>query len=147
MAYTYKFRKILSIKEKEKEEKQSQYELSVREFEQCAEKLYELLKQKEDLQVTRQVQLEHGLSVGDMLAHQYFIDNLEKVIMRYQTLVIEARQIMLDMQEELIYSNIEVKKYEQIKKNDYNNYLFEQKNIESAIMNEISIQQFVNRGI
>ncbi|GGE65560.1 flagellar export protein FliJ [Priestia taiwanensis] len=145
--YTYKFGKILSIKEKEKEEKQSQYEQSVMEFEKCAEKLYELLKQKEDLEAMRQAKLERGLPVGDMLAQQYFIDNLEKVIMNHQVLVIEARQMMHQMQEGLIHSNIEVKKYEQIKKNDYENYLFEQKNMESMLMNEISIQQFMNRGI
>jgi flagellar protein FliJ len=145
MTYTYKFGKILSIKEKEKEEKQSQYEQSVREFEQCAETLYGLLKQKEDLEVTRQYRLEQGLAVGEMLAHQYFIDNLEKVIIKHQYLVIEARKMMQAIHEELVYSNIEVKKYEQIKKSDYEKYLFEQKSMEVTLMNEISIQQFVNR--
>ena len=50
MGYQYKFDKILQIKEKEKGDALAEYHTAVRKFEEAAEKLYELLKKKEDLE-------------------------------------------------------------------------------------------------
>ena len=48
--YQFKFEKIMTVKEREKDEALSVYNESVKRFEDAAEKLYELLKQKEDLE-------------------------------------------------------------------------------------------------
>lgn len=46
MAYNYKFQKILQLREREKEETQTLYNESLKQFEAAAEKLYSLLKRK-----------------------------------------------------------------------------------------------------
>lgn len=46
ITYTYRFEKILVIREQEKSESEIAYKESVRVFEEIATKLYELLKKK-----------------------------------------------------------------------------------------------------
>lgn len=44
--YTYRFEKILTIREQEKQETEIAYKESVRDFEEVATRLYEALKKK-----------------------------------------------------------------------------------------------------
>ena len=50
MTYQFRFEKIMIVKEREKEEALSVYNEAVKRFEEAAEKLYESLKKKEDLE-------------------------------------------------------------------------------------------------
>lgn len=47
MAYSFKFQKLLELKENEKDQSFAEYQHSVSEFEKVAEKLYESMSQKE----------------------------------------------------------------------------------------------------
>lgn len=146
MKYEYKFEKILTIKEREKDEALNIYTQSVKRFEEAAEKLYELLKKKEDLENHQTSRLVSGLPVQEIRHHQYFIQNLEKTINHYQQIVINARNHMNFYQEKLMEKNIEVKKYEKIKEKDLLNFSENLKQIEGKQMDDISIQMFMNRG-
>ena len=115
MIYQYKFEKILTIKEKEKSDARTAYNEALKNFEQVAEKLYKLLKKKEELLDYQQVKLTSGLSVQEIRHNQLFMGNLEKLIEQCQKDVIEARYRMNLQQERLKEKNIEVKKYEKIK--------------------------------
>ena len=115
MIYQYKFEKILTIKEKEKSDARAAYNEALKNFEQVAEKLYKLLKKKEELLDYQQVKLTSGLSVQEIRHNQLFMGNLEKLIEQCQKDVIEARYRMNLQQERLKEKNIEVKKYEKIK--------------------------------
>ena len=115
MTYTFKFEKILTLKEREKEEIRESYRDSVEKFEKIAEKLYELLKKKEDLQSYQSERMLNGLSVQEIRHNQHFIANIEKTIDYYQGLVIQARNRMNWHEEKLSEMHIEVKKYEKIK--------------------------------
>lgn len=147
MQYHYKFDKILSLKSREKDEAQVVYQDSVKKFEEAADRLYHLLKKKEDLESYQSGRLVSGLPVQEIRHHQQFIGNLEKSIEHYQKVVMNARNIMNFQQMQLMEKNVEVKKYEKIKEKDHHQFLAEEKYAESRMMDEISIQQYMNREI
>ncbi|MFB5281444.1 flagellar export protein FliJ [Peribacillus sp. Hz7] len=146
MIYQYKFEKILTIKEKEKSDARAAYNEALKNFEQVAEKLYKLLKKKEELLDYQQVKLTSGLSVQEIRHNQLFMGNLEKLIEQCQKDVIQARYRMNLQQERLKEKNIEVKKYEKIKEKDFQKFLEVVKEAENKQMDEISIQQFLSKG-
>ncbi|MFT4413563.1 flagellar export protein FliJ [Fredinandcohnia humi] len=146
MSYQFKFQKVLAIKESEKNQILADYKTSVKEFEVAAEALYESLKKKETLEENQRQQLTNGLSIHNIRHQQYFITGLEKTIMYYQQLVVKARQKMQHLQMLVTEKNIEVKKYEKMHEKDFMVYEGQLRMIESQVMDEISIQQYMNRG-
>lgn len=147
MRYQYKFDKILSLKSREVDEAQVVYQDSVKKFEEAADRLYHLLKKKEDLESFQSERLLDGLPVQEIRHHQQFIGNLEKSIAHYQKVVMNARNIMNFQQGKLMEKNQEVKKYEKIKEKDHLQFLAAEKYAESRMMDEVSIQQYMNREI
>jgi flagellar protein FliJ len=147
MNYQFKFEKILTIKEKEKNDANSKYNEALKRFEEVAEKLYKLLKKKEDLHIFQQEKLKAGLSVQDIRHHQQFMDNLEKMIEQCQKEVIETRHRMNLFETKLLEKNVEVKKYEKIKEKDFRRFLDVSKEADQKNMDEISIQQYVSKGL
>ncbi|MBY0120694.1 flagellar export protein FliJ [Bacillus sp. S/N-304-OC-R1] len=146
MQYQFKFEKILSIKEREKDEALNVFNQSVKRFETAAEKLYELLKKKEDLETYQSSRLVNGLPVQEIRHHQHFIHNLERTIEHYQQIVINARNHMNFQQERLVEKNVEVKKYEKMKEKDRISYAESVRQEEVKQMDDISIQHYMNRG-
>jgi flagellar protein FliJ len=147
MSYQYRFERILTLKEKEKDEVNEQYKGAISKFELVAEKLYEFLKKKEELEVHQADKLQNGLSVQDIRHHQQFIINLEKTISYYQDLVIQARNRMNWYEEKLVDMNVEVKKYEKIKEKDLLIFQRNMKEAENKQLDEVSVVQYMNRGI
>ncbi|WHY99160.1 flagellar export protein FliJ [Peribacillus simplex] len=147
MIYQYKFEKILTIKEKEKTVALAKYNAALKKFEEVAEKLYKLLKKKEELLEFQQEKLRTGLSVQEIRHHQLFLDNLEKLLSHCQQEVIEARYKMNNQRDILMERNIEVKKYEKMKENGFLKFLDVIKEAENKQMDEISIRQFLSKGV
>jgi flagellar protein FliJ len=147
MIYQYKFEKILTIKEKEKNDALAKYNAALKKFEEVAEKLYKLLKKKEELLEFQQEKLRNGLSIQEIRHHQLFMDNLEKLLNHCQQEVIEARYKMNIQRDILMERNIEVKKYEKMKENDFLKFLDVIKEAENKQMDEISIRQFISKGV
>lgn len=147
MIYQYKFEKILSIKEKEKTDALAKYNAALKKFEEVAEKLYTLLKKKEELLEFQQEKLRNGLSVQDICHHQLFMGNLEKLLSLCQQEVIEARYKMNTQRDILMERNIEVKKYEKMKEHDFLEFLDVMKEAENKEMDEISIRQYLSKGV
>jgi flagellar protein FliJ len=145
MRYQYKFEKILTLKEKEKKDAYARYSEALKAFEEVAEKLYRLLKKKEDLLAFQQEKLISGLSVQEIRHQQVFLDNLEKIIEHYQKEVIQARNKLNLFQNILHEKNMEVKKYEKMQEKDFNRFLEVIKVHENKLMDEISIQQFISK--
>ncbi|MBA9024868.1 flagellar export protein FliJ [Peribacillus huizhouensis] len=146
MIFQYKFDKILTIKENEKNDVLAKYNETIKKFEAVAEKLYKLLKKKEDLLQFQQEKLTQGLTVQEIRHNQQFMDNLENIITHYQKEVVQARQAMNIQQSKLMEKNIEVKKYEKIKEKDFQKFLERIKEGENKNMDEISIRQFLSKG-
>jgi flagellar protein FliJ len=147
MSYKYRFERILTLREKEKDEVNEQYKGAIAKFERVAEKLFQFLKKKEELEVYQADKLQKGLSVQDIRHHQQFINNLEKTISYYQDLVIQARNRMNWYEEKLVDMNVEVKKYEKIKEKDLGFFLHSMKEAENKQLDEVSVVQYMNRGI
>ncbi|MDX8343887.1 MULTISPECIES: flagellar export protein FliJ [Rossellomorea] len=147
MSYQYKFQRILTLKEKEKDEVQEMYRGSIEKFEKVAEKLYEFLKKKESLENLQETKLQGGLSVQDIRHHQQFITNLEKTISYYQDLVIQARNRMNWYEEKLVDMNVEVKKYEKMKEKDFKRFLENIQFAENKQLDEVSVAQYMKRGV
>jgi len=145
MKYQYKFEKVLTFKEREKDEALSVYQNAVKTFEEVAEELYRLLKKKEDLEQFQAKKLENGSSVQEIRHYQHFIINMDKSIHYYQELVMNARNRMNWCETQLIEKNVEVKKYEKMKIKDYEKFQEHTKLEEDKQIDEISTLQYFHR--
>jgi len=145
MKYQYKFEKVLTFKEREKDEALSAYQNAVKTFEEVAEELYRLLKKKEDLELFQAEKLQTGSSVQEIRHYQRFIINMDKSIKYYQELVLNARNRMNWCETQLVEKNVEVKKYEKMKIKDYEKFLEQMKLEEDKVTDEISTLQYFHR--
>ncbi|MED1202073.1 flagellar export protein FliJ [Heyndrickxia acidicola] len=147
MKFQFKLEKILALREREKEEAISNYQKSVKSFEEIALELYKLLKKKEDLMKFQEDQLMAGLAVQEIRHYQNFINNLELSINHLQELVVNARTRMNWFQQLLNEKNIEVKKYETMKEESLKQFLEQLKRAENKEMDEISTLQFIRQSV
>lgn len=145
MKFKYKFQHILTLKETEKEETLTLYEESIRQFEDAAKKLYDLLKKKEVLEQFQLEKLETGFSIQKIRHNQLFIDNLEETIDYWQKKVMATRNEMRHWEGKLLESNIEVKKYEKMKDKSFKNFQHWINADENNQMDEIAAIQFQHR--
>ncbi|TXC91958.1 flagellar biosynthesis chaperone FliJ [Metabacillus litoralis] len=146
MTFQFRFQKVMDIKENEKEKSLADYNQSVNDFENMANKLYESLKQKEVLEENTLSRLDKGISVQEIRHYQQFVSNIEKTISHYQKLVSLTRSRMNEQQVKLMQKNIEVKKYEKLKQKQQEDYLVDLKYIENKHMDDLSIQSYMYRG-
>ncbi|WP_017753755.1 flagellar export protein FliJ [Calidifontibacillus oryziterrae] len=146
MGFQYKFEKILAVKENEKDKAIGDYHESVVKFEEVATKLYNVLKQKEDIIAEQEQQIQTGLNIIQIQQLQRFLETLEQSINYWQEKVANARHHMEVKEKILLEKNIEVKKYEKMKQKAKLTFHQIAKVEENKLMDEISIQQFMNRG-
>ncbi len=147
VSYMYRFEKVLTIREQEKNETEIAYKESVRSFEEVATKLYDLLKKKEDLIEFQQKRLVVGSSIEEIHHYARFIDSLEKTIADVQQKVVQARSKMNWHEEKLLEKNLEVRKFEKMRENDYKSFQQEQDRIESIFLDEISSLTYFKKEI
>ncbi|KPN93119.1 flagellar export protein FliJ [Lysinibacillus sp. ZYM-1] len=147
VSYVYRFEKVLTVREQEKNETEMAYKESVRSFEEVATKLYDLLKKKEDLIAFQQDRLTVGSSIDEIHHYARFIDSLEKTIAEVQQKVIQARAKMNWHEEKLLEKNLEVRKFEKMREKDFKLFQQEQDRIESLFLDEISILTYNKREI
>ncbi|GGJ55945.1 flagellar FliJ protein [Anoxybacillus voinovskiensis] len=145
MVRPFKLHKLLAIKEKEKEKALGEYQEATKRFEEVGEKLYHLLKQKEDYEETYKQKMSTGLSIQEIRHFRQFVTNLERTISHYQQLVAQAREQMLLKQAKLAEAAIEVKKYEKMKEKHEQAVHEVLQTAENRWMDEVSIQQFIHR--
>ena len=136
--YQYRFEKVLTIREQEKTETEMAYKESVRSFEEVANRLYELLKKKENLIQFRQERLAIGSTIEEIHHYARFMDSLEKTIADVQQKVIQARAKMNWHEEKLLEKNLEVRKFEKMREKDFKAYQQEQNRVENIFLDEIS---------
>jgi len=147
VSYIYRFEKVLTIREQEKNETEIAYKESVRSFEEIATKLYELLKKKEDLIEFQQERLAVGSSIEEVHHYARFIDSLEKTIADVQQKVVQARAKMNWHEEKLLEKNLEVRKFEKMREKDFKVFQQEQDRIEGIFLDEISSLTYNKREI
>ena len=145
--YTYRFSKILTIREQEKTQTESAYKESVKLFEEVATKLYEMLKRKEDLLAYQNDRLTLGASIDEVTHYANFINSLEKTIEDLQKKVTQARVKMNWHEEKLLEKNIEVKKYEKMREKDFKAFQVEQERVETIRLDELSTMAYYKKEI
>ena len=118
----------MAIKSNEKDELLSQYNQSLQQFETAGEKLYKKLKEKETLIEQHTGKMKQGLSILEITSFQQFLTSAERVNLK-----------KLKLEEK----NREVKKYEKLKKRDYDSYITAEKQLEAKQMDELSLQQYM----
>lgn len=147
MKYHYRFEKILDVKEQEKTESEIAFKESIQVFEEIATKLYELLKKKEDLIAYQQERLQLGSSIDEINHYSKFIDSLEKTIEDVQQKVVQARAKMNWHEQKLLEKNLEVRKYEKMRENDFERYKEDQQRIEAIQLDELSTIAYYKKEI
>ena len=147
MNYNYRFEKILIVKDQEKTESELAFKESVNVFEEIATKLYELLKKKEDLIVYQQERLKVGSSIDEINHYSKFIDSMEKTIEDAQQKVVQARAKMNWHEQKLLEKNLEVRKYEKMRENDFERFKEDQLRIEAMQLDELSTIAYFKKEI
>ncbi|WP_201261918.1 flagellar export protein FliJ [Metasolibacillus sp. FSL H7-0170] len=147
MQYTYRFEKILVVREQEKNESEIAYKESVRVFEEVATRLYDLLKKKEDLISFQQERLTIGASIDEISHYANFIDSMEKTIADVQEKVVQARSKMNWHEQKLLEKNLEVRKFEKMREKDFDAFREEQNRIEAKQLDELSSLAYNKREI
>lgn len=143
--YEYRFEKVLTYREQEKTETETEYKKAIDEFETVATELYELLKKKEDILLEQQERMSKGFLISDIHHYARFIESLEKRIDSLQQVVIKARSKMNWYEERLLEKTIEVKKFEKMKEKDKEHYRTEMEHVEANLLDELSTQKFHRR--
>lgn len=140
------FHKLLDLKEKDKHVAQKNYQDSMDQFESVATRLYELLKKKEDKEAAYLSSVKKGLSIIDLNNYHTYVEQLSKQIEQLQHQVQSARSEMEQKQVELSESHIEYKKYEMLIDHKVEQRELERVAIDKKMMDEISVQQYINQG-
>lgn len=140
--YHYRFEKVMTFKEQEKNETESAYKESIESFETIATELYDLLKKKEDVMAKQTEKMAVGFAVNEIHHYARFIESLEAKISSVQKQVIQARGKMKWYEERLLDKTIEVKKYEKMREKDREAYQEEMERKESEQLDELSTLRF-----
>ena len=143
--YIYRFEKILDVKDQEKSEAESAFKESVQVFEEIATKLYDLLKKKEDLIGYQLERLKVGSSIDEINHYSKFIDSMEKTIADVQQKVVQARAKMSWHEQKLLEKNLEVRKYEKMRENDFEIFKEDQQRIEAIQLDELSTSAYYKK--
>ncbi|MBN8234451.1 flagellar export protein FliJ [Halobacillus kuroshimensis] len=139
------YQKIKDLRDKDKHEKQKEYQKTVETFEKRAGELYERLREKE----TAVEQFNDSLSRGTLQAaafvqHRQYIEHLEAIVDDLQPSVQQARMKMEHAQTVLTDAYIEVKKYEKLIEMKEEEEVQWMKHEENARMDELSMNQYLN---
>lgn len=136
--YTYRFERVLTVREQEKQQAEMAYKEAVRNFEDIASRLYELLKQKEELIEYQNERLAEGATINEIHHLSTFLESIEKTIEDVQQKVIQARAKMQWHEQKLFERNMEVRKLEKMKERDFENFKEEMNRSEMKTLDEIS---------
>lgn len=145
--YTYRFEKVLTLREQEKQQTEIAYKESVRSFEEVASKLYDLLKKKEDLITYQNDRLTVGATIDEIHHFTTFIDSLEHTIADTQEKVIQARAKMNWHEQKLVEKNLEVRKFEKMREKDFETYREQLDKTEMLYLDELSTLMYNKKEI
>ncbi|TMN23580.1 flagellar export protein FliJ [Lentibacillus cibarius] len=145
MAETVTLSKILHIRENEKQNAQQSYKTAVDVFETTATQLYHLLRTKEEAEHSYDSYMQETAPIDRIREQAVYMERLNRQIMALQQELQTARNEMEQKQQWLNDAYVEVKKFEKIIEHRDEQTKERMKKYENTSMDEISIQQYVNR--
>lgn len=138
--------KILNVRENEKKIAEKDYSKSVQAFETVATELYSLLKKKEDAEEAYEKCIQSNVAIDQLMQISNYIESINDEIIEVQQKVNQARNDMEIKQVELTDAHIEVKKFEKLIEFRVKEKRERQNKVEKAFMDEISLNQFMNKN-
>lgn len=141
-AYNYRFEKVLTLREQQRDETEMAYKEAIQQFEEVAERLYGQMKKKENTIEEQHRRMESGFSIDDLHNYARYIDALDKQIDITQQKVINSRSKMQWYEEQLLEKNIEVKKFEKMKELGKQRFDAEMEHKEANQIDELSTMKF-----
>ncbi|HET7629060.1 MAG TPA: flagellar export protein FliJ [Bacillales bacterium] len=145
MSFQFTLQKLLTVKENEKQHMERSYQKAYANFEKIAQTLYTFLKQKETIERLQAEGIQQGAVIGEIQKWQSNLDHVQKEIDHFQPLFQMARQEAERSKASLIEKSIDVKRYEKLKKLEYEKFLKKRKAEEMAQMDELSTTRFAHR--
>ncbi|NEU29372.1 flagellar biosynthesis chaperone FliJ [bacterium LRH843] len=142
MSFQFTLQKVMELREREKNNVQSEYQEAVTNFETTATQLFEMLKKKETLEKKAREQIMNGTSIFALQQNESTLLRLGQEIQVQQRFTQLAREKMNRKQEDLLEISIEYKKYEKMKQLKKEQFEEEAKRLELIQMDEISIRLF-----
>ncbi|MBU9720320.1 MULTISPECIES: flagellar export protein FliJ [Bacillaceae] len=145
MSFQFTLQKVLEMKEHNKMEAQLEYQDAMRKFEEVATELYHVLKKKEEILQTYEENIGKGVPISIIQQTEEALRFLQLQIDRLQESTHYARSSMNEKQQLLLTSTVDLKKYEKMKEKKFQQYEVEQKRFENKNLDEVSVQQYMNR--
>ncbi|WP_066193881.1 MULTISPECIES: flagellar export protein FliJ [Gracilibacillus] len=139
------YEKIKRIRDNEKDQTELAFREAVADFEQRAEQLYDLLKQKEDIEQAYKQSLSQSVPIETLRSYHQYLDFLTPSIITLQQQVNQARTKMQSLQERVAEDYIEVKKIDKLIEKKKVAFHQMEKRKEAFVMDEISLRQFMHR--
>jgi len=144
-SYVYRFENVLTFREQEKTQTETEFKNAVETFELVATELYELLKKKETTLDEQAERMANGFYSDEIHHYARFIDSLEKKIADVQQKVMQERSKMNWYEEKLVERALEVKKFEKMKEKDLKVHRVEAEYEEAKRLDELSTMTFRGR--
>lgn len=145
MSFQFTLQKVMELREREKNNVQSEYQEAMTSFETIATELYEMLKRKEELEDNAREQIEKGTSIYALQQNQSKLLRLQQEVLVQQRSTQLAREKMNRKQQDLMNRSIEFKKYEKMKQIRQEQFEQEEKRLELLQMDELSIRLYAKR--
>ncbi|MGM8214469.1 flagellar export protein FliJ [Bacillaceae bacterium W0354] len=137
--------KLYKIREREMNDAQQQFNRAIEHFEKVGQKLFDLLKTKEQTEEQIQQQMKKRMKIIQLNHYEIYHQTLENEEKDLQMKVHQARVNMNNKQQNLTYAHQELKKLEKMiekKKEDINEQM---KRVEMKFIDEVSVQQFIRQ--
>ena len=141
-SYHYRFDKVLTLREQERDETEMAYKEAIEEFEKVATQLYDQMKKKENALEEQQQRMTKGFSIDDLHNYSRFINTLDVSIDHIQQEVMKSPSKMNWFENQLLEKNIEVKKFEKMKEIGKEHYDAEMEHVEANRIDELSTMKF-----
>lgn len=138
------YQKIKDLRDKDKHEKQKDYQSAVETFEEQAGALYEKLREKEQAVEQFNDTLSHGsVQAHAFVQHRQYIEHLDSALDDLQPSVQQARLKMEHARHVLTDAYVEVKKYEKLIDMKEEEHMLWMKHEEHRHMDELSMNQYM----
>lgn len=141
-SYQYRFEKVLTLREQERDETEMAYKEAIQQFEEVAKQLYEQMKKKEETLEEQQERMNTGFTIDNLHHYSRFINMLDVEIDKVQQEVMQCRSKMNWYETQLLEKNIEVKKFEKMKEIGKEQHAAEMEHVEANRIDELSTIKF-----
>ncbi|WP_349410498.1 flagellar export protein FliJ [Pseudalkalibacillus sp. SCS-8] len=142
MAFQYRMDQIIDYKNHEKDRTHKEFLEKQTHFEEIGYELFSLLKKKEVLLEEQAKRIQDGAQINTIQSLSRYIHRLEEQERGLQKRLQQARNQMDTTQDLLLEQTIDVKKYEKLRKRQFEKYQHEIKMDETKHTDELAVLRY-----